>query len=68
MLLEVERVGAAGAAYTRLRRLAGLPPVKETLTAVPISRAAKDGPVHVRCAGVTYVLTYKRSGEPVTAA
>lgn len=65
MLIEVNRIQAAGAAYTRLRRQSGLPPVKETLSAVPSDKIG--GPVGVVCGGRRFTLTFKATGRPVPA-
>ena len=60
MTLRVERLQAAGHAYARARRLAGLPPVKGTAKAVP----SDSGPVLIECKGTVYTLWL--GGKPAT--
>lgn len=62
MTIRVDRPEAAGAAYARLRRQRGLPPVKKGAT---LSLEA-DGPVRVICRGVEYTLML--GGSPAPAA
>ncbi len=52
MLIQVDRLQAAGREYTRLRRLRGMPPLKKVLRAVAVG----NGPVIIRCQGVEYTL------------
>lgn len=52
MIIRVRKMAAAGNAYARLRRQAGLPPLKGGVTA----RVGATGPVQVLCDGVTYTL------------
>lgn len=62
MTIRVDRPEAAGAAYARLRRQRGLPPVKGEAS---LSRES-DGPVRVVCQGIEYTLML--GGSPAPAA
>lgn len=60
MTIRVSHPAAAGHAYARARRHAGLPPVKGAAKAVP----SGEGPVIVICGTATYTLFI--NGVPAT--
>ena len=62
MIMRVESLRAVSQSYARLRRHAGLPPLKGPVEA----RVGATGPVQVICKGVTYTLWV--DGAPATAA